>query len=67
MAIKLEKSGGLILIRGAEDPPEKPRGHNMGLWLTLALCVAGLLCASPLASKWPVVAHAVKTFVAAAW
>jgi hypothetical protein len=68
MAIRLERSGGLILIRGGADPPEKQGGHHhLGLWLALAVCVAGMLYASPLASGWPMVAHAVKGFVAAVW
>jgi hypothetical protein len=67
MAIRLEKSGGLILIRGGEDPPEKVKRTGKGLWLVFAVCVAGILYASPLASGWPAVAHAMKSFLAVVW
>ena len=45
MAIRLERSGGLILIHGAPDPPskkkwwdKKPRG--LGVWIVNEKCVA---------------------------
>lgn len=44
MAIRLEKSGGLLLVRGvkAEPEPEKRSGLNVCLWLVLIALVAGI-------------------------
>jgi hypothetical protein len=70
MAIRLERSGGLIFIHGAPDPPVRkmwwdmdPRG--LGFWLVLTLCVAGGLFAYPAVSEWPAITHLVKDFLAA--
>lgn len=71
MAIRLEKSGGLIFVHGAPDPPvkkktwwsKKPRG--LGPWIVLALFIAGALFAESAASEWPAVAEAVKNLIAA--
>ncbi|TAM79483.1 MAG: hypothetical protein EPN47_16900 [Acidobacteria bacterium] len=72
MAIRLEKSGGLIFIHGAPDPPvkkkwwdKKPRG--LGLWVVLTLFIAGAIFASQVASGLPTVANTVKGLVAAVW
>lgn len=69
MAIRLEKSGGLILIHGAPDPPskkkwwdKKPRG--VGLWIVLALFIAGVVLADSVESGWPAIAEAVKGLLA---
>ena len=70
MAIRLEKSGGLILIHGAPDPPskkwwdKKPRG--LGLWIVLALFIAGLALADSVAPEWPAIAETVKGLLASA-
>lgn len=71
MAIRLEKSGGLILIKGSPDPPDQetwwqtiPGGF--GSWLALILFVGVVVGAPHIVSSWPVVAHAVKSFLAAA-
>lgn len=71
MAIRLERSGDLIFIKGAPDPP-KPgkRGRrvfeSVGLGL---LALALLLIASGLASAqpphWAALSHTVKAFLAA--
>lgn len=68
MAIRLEKSGGLILIHGAPDPPSKKRWwdkkpHGLGLWIVLALFIAGAVFAASVQSGWPTVAEAVKGFL----
>ncbi|MEJ2008840.1 MAG: hypothetical protein P8Z30_11910 [Acidobacteriota bacterium] len=65
MAIRLEKDGGLIFIRGGPDPPKKQGSRNMGLWLMLAVLVMGVVFASPLASGWPAISHTVHGFLAA--
>ena len=72
MAIRLEKSGELILIHGTPDPPakkkwwdKKPRG--LGMWLVLTLLVAAVLFAGTVVSGWPAVAHTVKGLLAAVW
>ena len=70
MAIRLERSGGLILIHGAPDPPvkKKPRDNklrSLSLWLVLTLLIAGVLYAYPVASGWPWVAHTVKDLLSA--
>jgi hypothetical protein len=67
MAIRLEKSGGLIFIHGSPDPPvqkkwwEKVPG-GLGPWLALIAFVAVAVGASQIASGWPVLAHAIKGF-----
>jgi hypothetical protein len=71
MAIRLERSGGLILIHGAPDPPEKKmwwtrKPRRLGLWLVLTVFIAGVVFAAPVVSGWPVVAHTVKGLLAAA-
>lgn len=69
MAIRLERSGGLILIHGAPDPPskkkwwdKKPRG--LGLWIVLALFIAGFALADSVAPEWPAIAETVKGLLA---
>jgi len=69
MAIRLERSGGLILIHGAPDPPskkkwwdKKPRG--LGVWIVFTLCIAGVLFAASVAPEWPAIAEAVKGLLA---
>jgi hypothetical protein len=70
MAIRLERSGGLIFIHGApEDPKAAKSGtrnrRRLGLLLVLIALVIGLLLAGPHALGWPGVSHAFKTFLAA--
>ncbi len=71
MAIRLERSGGLIFIKGGPDPPEREKRsgkiiESVGLGL---LAVALLLIASGLASAqsldWATLSHTVKAFLAA--
>lgn len=59
MAIRLEKSGELYLIRGAPDGPEtrKRMGHDLGLWLVLILLVMGVFLVPPEGLSWPAVNH----------
>lgn len=66
MAIRLEREGNLIYVRGGPDPPKKQERRNVGLWVVLALLVLGTVFASPLASAWPTVLHTVQGFLAAA-
>lgn len=69
MAIRLEKSGDLYLIRGRADPPVKQQRRNLhlGLWLVLAGLVLVMVYAPALQSQWPAVSHAIQTFLAAVW
>lgn len=69
MAIRLERDGDLIFVRGCPDPPKKQerRKRGLGLWVVLVLLVAGGVFASPLAAAWPTVLHTVKVFLAAVW
>jgi len=67
MAIRLEKSGGLLLIRGRPDPPEKKRTNwHVGLWLLLAGLVLAVLYAPDLQSQWPAISHAIQGVLGAA-
>jgi hypothetical protein len=71
MAYRLEKSGGLYFIRGAADPPAKNKwwsksSGGLGLWLMLALFVAGVLFPLPIAAAWPSLAHTLKGFLSVA-
>lgn len=60
MAIRLEKSGGLLFIRGCPDPPEKKRRNwHVGLWLLLAGSVLAAVYAPELQSQWPAISHAI--------
>lgn len=69
MAIRLEKSGGLILIHGSPDPPVKKKWWSkkpgsFGPWIVLALLIAGVLFSGSVASGWPALAEAVKSLLA---
>jgi hypothetical protein len=67
MAIRLERSGGLILIKGAPDPPvQKKSWGGLGAWLALIAFVAVAVSAPHIISGWPVIAHTIKGFLAAA-
>lgn len=71
MAIRLEKSGGLILIKGSPDPPVQRRWSEtlpggFGPWLALILFVAVGVGAPHIVAGWPVLAHVVKGLLAAA-
>ncbi len=68
MAMRLEKDGGLIFIKGSPDPPVKvkwsnKRPHGLGLWVVLALLMVAVLWPSPIVAWWPSVAHTIKGLV----
>jgi hypothetical protein len=68
MAVRLERSGGLILIRGTKDEPEEPkrdRFASVGLWLALILLVVGVMFIGPSGVSMADVGHAFKSFLAA--
>ena len=72
MAIRLERSGELMLIRGIADEPEKPRKQNklitLVLWLALIVVVGGVLFVGPNAPlDWATVNHAFMSAVTAIW
>ena len=72
MAIRLERSGGLIFIHGAPEDTETPKGKSknrrrLGLLLALIALVMGLLFAGPHALGWPAVNHTLKALLAAIW
>ena len=72
MAIRLEKSGELILIRGSADEPEKPRKWikyvQLGLWLVLIMLASGVLFMGPHALlDWATVSHAFRSVLMAIW
>lgn len=68
MAIRLERSGGLMFIRGTPDDPreaKRARGtHRRALWMMLLLLAMGILFASPIASGWPAAVHVARGFLA---
>jgi hypothetical protein len=71
MAIRLEKSGGLIFIKGSPDPPVQKKWSDkvpggLGPWLALVVFVAVAVGAPHIVSGWPVLTHVVKGFLAAA-
>jgi hypothetical protein len=72
MAIRLERSGELILIRGTPDEPEKPRKWSkhiqLVLWLVLILLVSEVLFMGPDALlDWATVSHAFRAVLTAIW
>jgi hypothetical protein len=72
MAIRLERSGGLIFIRGKADEPVKTRKLKKyiqpGLWLVLMLLVSGGLFMGPQALlTWATVTHAFRSVLTAIW
>jgi hypothetical protein len=72
MAIRLERSGGLILIRGTRDEPEEPRKWikylQLGLWLALIMLASGVLFMGPHALlDWATVSHAFRSVLTAIW
>jgi len=69
MAIRLERSGGLILIHGAPDPPSKKKWWDknpggLGVWVVFTLCIAAVLVAASAAPEWPEILEAAKRLVA---
>lgn len=66
MAMRLERDGNLIYVRGAPDPPKQPerRKRGLGLWVVLVLLVIGVVFASLLAPAWPAILHSVRGFLA---
>ena len=72
MAIRLERSGGLMLIRGTADEPVKPQKWNkqiqLGLWLVLIMLTGGVLFVGPHPLlTWVSVGHVFKAVLAAIW
>jgi hypothetical protein len=72
MAIRLERSGELMFIRGVPDEPEKPRKRNKSiqlvLWLVLIVLASGVLFMGPHAPlDWATVNHAFRSVVTATW
>lgn len=72
MAIRLERSGELMFIRGTADKPEKPRTWKKyiqpGLWLVLALLVSAVLFMGPQSLlPWTTVTHAFRSVLTAIW
>ena len=72
MAIRLEKSGELMLIRGMADEPEKPRqwvkGIHLGLWLVVIALTSAVLFMGPHALlDWATVNHALRSVLTAIW
>jgi len=72
MAIRLERSGELIFIRGTADEPEKPRKWTKyvqpGLWLALIMLASGGLFMGPHALlEWATVSHAFRSVLTAIW
>jgi len=63
MAIRLEKSGGLILVRGNQEDRKAPgwwsRNHReLGLWVALAALLMAALFVPAEALRWEAVDHA---------
>jgi hypothetical protein len=72
MAIRLEKSGELMFIRGTADDPEKSNKWNkqiqLGLWLVLIMLAGGVLFMGPHALlEWATVTHAFRSVLTAIW
>lgn len=72
MAIRLERDGGLMLIRGTADEPEKPRNGKKyiktGLWLGLIALAGGVYLMGPHALlQWATVSHELKAVLTAIW
>jgi hypothetical protein len=72
MAIRLEKSGELMFIRGIADEPGKSNKWNkhiqLGLWLVLIMLVGGVLFMGPHALLgWATVTHAFRSVLTAIW
>jgi hypothetical protein len=72
MAIRLERSGGLIFIRGKADEPVKTQKWKKYiqpcLWLALFLMVSGALFMGPQALlSWTTINHAFRSVLTAIW
>lgn len=72
MAIRLERSGELIFIRGTADEPEKPRKESKyiqpGLWLVLVMLAGGVLFVGPdPLLDWAPVNHALRSVLTGIW
>jgi hypothetical protein len=70
MAIRLERSGGLVFIHGSPDPPVQKKWWQkvpggLGPWLGLVALAAVAIGAPHIVSGWPVLVHAVKGFLTA--
>ena len=70
MALRLERSGELMMIRGSADEPEEPRNPNKwvqrGLWLVLIALTTGVLFVGPHPLlEWATVSNAFKYLMTA--
>lgn len=67
MGIRLERSGGLIFIKGTPDAPEPPvnKYATVGLWLALVLFVGGVLFIGPHSLTMADITHTFKSLLAA--
>lgn len=68
MAMRLERSGGLIFIHGAPEEPQPPKRNKftgLGLWLALVILVIGVLFIGPHSLSLADVGHTVKNLLAA--
>jgi hypothetical protein len=66
MAMQLEKSGGVAIVRGGREgsAAEKPKYHDeLGLCLALILLLAWALFLGLHTLDWAAVTHAVKVFL----
>lgn len=69
MAMRLERSGGLIFIRGGPDEPEPPPPKSpwgLVLWLVLMGLLGVVLFVGPDAPGWPMVNQLYEVALAAA-
>lgn len=72
MAIRLERSGELMMIYGTKDePPEQrdwnTRRHKLGMLIVAVTAVTAVVLVGPYVPGYAIVSHAVESVVAAIW
>ena len=72
MAIRLERSGELMMIYGTKDePPEQndwyTRLHKLGVFVVAVAVVTAAVLVGPYVPGYAIVSHAVESVVAAIW
>lgn len=72
MAIRLEKSGELMMIYGTQDEPEDQRDWNtrrrkLGVLVVAVAVVAAVMVVGPHVPGYEMASHAFKAVVAAIW